>query len=318
MLGTMHLKLPILLGLLTSTLHAQNLPVIELDEAWKKKITAIAPTKPQVAPKKERKVLIFSLDTGFRHWCNPHSEAVLQILGKQSGAYTAVASRDIEDFRAERLKEFDAVVFNNTSPDKTKRNVFHDVLISNKGEEGAKYKDMPMADRQKLATTLYQNIVDYISNGGGVVMLHGAGSSFAQSEEFSAIIGGSFTWHPPQQDITLKICNPEHALTKPFGGKPFVHVDEPYVYGGAYEKFNFTPLLEMKREGIKDPKKKGFHDMVRYAAWIKRHEKGRVFVCAPPHNAQSFERLELLQFILNGMQYALGDLECDDTSRPKK
>ena len=72
----MHLKLLILLGLLAPILQAQKLPEIELNEAWKQKVAAVAPKKPQAEPKKERKVLVFSLATGFKHWCIPHSEAV--------------------------------------------------------------------------------------------------------------------------------------------------------------------------------------------------------------------------------------------------
>ena len=314
----MHLKALILIGLLSPLLHAQNLKSFELDEAWKKKVAAVAPKEPHVKPKKERKVLIFSLATGYKHWCIPHSEAVVEILGKESGAYTCVTTKDVEDFRANNLKQYDAIVLNNSCPDKEKRDIFHDVIIRNKDKTGEKYKDMPMADREKLVRELYTSLVNYVSEGGGLVLLHGGITSFAQSPEFSALAGGSFAYHPPQQEVTLTPCCPDHPVTKPFGGKPFVHIDEPYVLGGAYDQFNFNALLEMEREGIKDPKKKGFHDQVRYVAWVKPHKKGRVFFSSPSHNAQSFERKELLGFLLNGMQYALGDLECDDTSRPKE
>lgn len=308
-----------ILLLAAHSLQAENLPSFELDEAWKQKVAAEAPRKPQVEPKKERKVLIFSLATGFKHWCIPHSEAVVQILGETSGAYTCVASTNIEDFRAERLKDFDAVVLNNSCPDKEKRDIFHDVIIRNIDETGKQYMSMPMADREKLVKELYQSLVNYVAEGGGLVLLHGGIASFAKSEEFSAIAGGSFAYHPHQQEVTLTPCCPDHPVTKPFGGKPFIHTDEPYVLGGAYDQLNFNPLLEMKREGIVDKnKKRSFHKQVRYLAWVKPYKKGRVFFSAPSHNAQSFERPELLGFLLAGMQYALGDLECDDTSRPKR
>ena len=47
-------------------------------------------------------------------------------------------------------------------------------------------------------------------------------------------------------------------------------------------------------------------------AWIKPYGTGRTFFSSPSHNAQSFEDPRLLQFMLDGIQYALGDLECDD------
>ena len=40
---------------------------------------------------------------------------------------------------------------------------------------------------------------------------------------------------------------------------------------------------------------------------------GRVFYSSPSHNAQSYENTEMLQYYLNGMQYVLGDLACDDS-----
>lgn len=299
------------LCLLAPTLQAQKLPEIKLDEAWKQKVAGQAPDKPQVAPQKERKVLIFSLATGFQHWCIPHTEAVVEILGKESGAYSSVASTDIEIFRPERIREFDAVVLNNNCPTGPKRDLFHDVLIQHIGKEGEKYKGMPQAEREQLAKDLYRSLVDYVAEGGGLVLMHGAIANFTQSEEFSELAGGSFAYHPPQQEVTLLPCCPDHPLLKPFDGKPFVHVDEPYVMGGAYEKMLFKPLLELEREGIKANKNRGFNDLPRYVSWIKPYKKGRVFFSSPSHNAHSFERPELLGFLLNGMQYAVGDLECD-------
>lgn len=301
--------------------HGKRMPAFELDQAWKQKIAERAPKAPTVAPKQARKVLIFSLATGYKHWCIPHSEAVIETLGAESGAYETVASVDIEVFRPERLKEFDAVVLNNNCPTGGKRNLFHDVLIKKIDSEGAKYKDRPRAEREELAQMLYRSLVDYVAEGGGLVLLHGAITSFNYSDEFSELTGGSFDYHPPQQEVTLHPVEPGHPLLAPFDGKPFVHNDEPYVMNRAYEKLNFAPMLEMETGDLKinsEKRKKEMTAMPRYVAWIKPHEQGRVFFSSPSHNAQSFERPELLGFLLNGMQYALGDLECDDQPVSKR
>lgn len=288
-------------------------PAFELDQAWKDKVAEKAPKTPVVQPKEPRRVLIFSLATGFKHWCIPHTEAVIKILGDQSGAYESVASTDVEIFRPERLNEFDAIVLNNNCPQRGERDLFHDVIVSKIGAAGKKYEDMPMAEREALARMLYRSLVDYLAEGGGLVLMHGAISIFNYSDEFSALAGGSFDYHPPQQDVTLYPVQPEHPLLKPFGGKPFVHYDEPYVMNRAYGKLNFAPMLEMETSTLKPPKQaEKLGNMPRYVAWIKPHKKGRVFFSSPSHNAQSFERPELLGFLLNGMQYVLGDLECDD------
>ena len=57
---------------------------------------------------------------------------------------------------------------------------------------------------------------------------------------------------------------------------------------------------------------------VRYVAWIKRHGWGRVFYAGPSHQPESFETASMLRFFLDGIQYALGDLVCDDWPREGK
>ena len=98
-----------------------------------------------------------------------------------------------------------------------------------------------------------------------------------------------------------------------FGGQPFVHVDEPYFYKNAYHKMDFRPLLVMDKSALVVPEGKRLPAEACYVAWVKRYGEGRVFYCSPSHNAQSFEDPRLLQFILDGIQYAFGDLACDDT-----
>jgi len=304
----------VLVGLLGAT-YGKALPEIRLDQNWKQNIAERAPKSPMVKPKASRKVLIFSLATGYKHWCIPHTEAVIEILGKESGAYECVASKDVEVFRPENLKEFDAVVLNNNCPTRGKRDLFHDVIVEKIGEEGKEYEDMPQKEREELARLLYQSLVDYVAEGGGLVLLHGAITNFNYSDELREVGGGSFDYHPPQQEVTLYPVSPEHPILKPFGGEPFVHYDEPYVMGRAYEKLNFAPLLELDTAKLNIKSEKKREEMLslpRYVAWIKSHENGRVFFSSPSHNAQSFHQPELLAFLLNGMQYALGDLDCDD------
>ena len=47
---------------------------------------------------------------------------------------------------------------------------------------------------------------------------------------------------------------------------------------------------------------------------IKPYGEGRVFYCSPSHFPESYESATLLQFLLDGVQYAAGDLKCDDST----
>jgi type 1 glutamine amidotransferase len=54
-------------------------------------------------------------------------------------------------------------------------------------------------------------------------------------------------------------------------------------------------------------------DMDFPMSWIRRHGKGRVFYTGLGHGAEVFGNAQMLQHILAGIQYALGDLAADDT-----
>ncbi len=274
-----------------------SLSAFKVTPEWIAKIEKIAPEKPTVPPLRQRKALVFSRMTGFKHWVTPHTAAIIKTLGTKSGAYEVVESDDVKMFEPDTIKQFDIIILNNTCSDGKKRDMFWDVT---KNEE--------------KAAALEKSLIDHIANGNGLVAMHGGIAMQNNSAEFSKMLGGSFAFHPAQQEITCTVVDPKHPLLKPFDGKPLVHKDEPYLFNNAYKDKNFRPLLEMDTTNLNcGNKTKIVRSEKRYVAWIKKYGKGRVFYCSPSHNAQSFENPVLLQFILNGIQYAAGDFECDDS-----
>lgn len=271
---------------------------------WIAKITELAPTKATAHPAAPRRILLFSLATGYQHQIIPHTTEVIKVLGSKSGAYTVVESMDIEMLAPEKLKVFDAVVLNNTCPKREYRNLFLDVLA-----------DHPEAERNQRAAALEQSLLDFVRGGKGLVALHGAITLQNNSPEFSEMMGGSFDFHPRRQSVTLDLVDPEHPLVAAFDGKSFVHNDEPYLFKNAYAKKNFRPLLKMNVEKLDEKTRNNLKvaGEVRYVAWVKGYGTGRVFFCSPSHQPESYETAVLLQFILDGIQYALGDLPCDDS-----
>jgi type 1 glutamine amidotransferase len=51
---------------------------------------------------------------------------------------------------------------------------------------------------------------------------------------------------------------------------------------------------------------------------VKRSGAGRVFYCDFGHIGEPFQNPAVLQFYLDGIQYALGDLQVDDTPKVEK
>jgi uncharacterized protein len=300
------------------TAPAEVAKIVPPTSEWIAKVTKLAPAKATAKPKATRRILMFSVTTGFQHLVIPHAAEVVKLLGKKTGAYEVVETRDIEMFMPDKLKAFDAVVLNNTCPQRTHRNLFLDVLnnVSKLDKTlGKKYSKLTPEQRKDRATELEQSLLSFVRGGKGLICLHGAIVFLNNSAEFGKMVGGSFDFHPKRQKVTLVPVDPTHPLVAGFKGKGFIHSDEPYLFKNAYADKAFRPLLEMDVSKLdektrKNPKVAGD---VRYVAWIKKYGEGRVFYCGPSHQPESYETPEMLRFVLDGIQYTLGDLTCDDS-----
>jgi type 1 glutamine amidotransferase len=284
----------------------------EVPADWARQVAQAAPARA-TAPLRHgapRVLLVFSLATGYQHSVIPYVDEMFAIVGRKSGAFTTTVSRDIEDLATEQLSRYDVLVLNNTCSVGPRRNLLLDVL-----ETDPRYADLTAEERQAKAARLEQGLLEYVRGGKGLVVMHGAPTLLNNSAEFTRMVGGAFDYHPPSQQVTVRVVDPDHPLAAAFRDHgPLVHRDEPYCFRGAYDDRDFCPLLAFDTQGVTDPQGR-FDDQVRYAAWIRTYGAGRVFFCSPGHYADSYTNPVLLRFVLDGTQYAAGDLECDDSTR---
>ncbi len=290
------------------TISAQGLEPVELNKEWLASIEKLAPSKPTIATIIKKKILVFSKATGFDHWTIPHNSEMLKILAKKTGVFEIHVKYDIEQFERKNLKQYDAVIFNNCNPSGPDRDLFADLLKQN--------TSLSDVEIEQIAPEYETNMMNYVKKGGGLMILHGAITVQNNSQAFSQMTGGSFDYHPKQQEIHVKEVDNNHPMVKAFKGKGLTHVDEPYFFKNAYFDYNFKPLLYMEVDKIQG-KKEEVDEKIIYVSWIKRFGKGRVFYSSPSHNAQSMANPELLQYFLDGMQYVVGDLKCDDSPMKK-
>lgn len=287
--------------LLVFKTYSQDLEPFELTSEWTNSIVSQLPNDyPKLAEK--RKVLIFSLFTGFDHWTVPHTRAILKGIAEKSGNFEIVTSDDVDMFKKENIYQFDAIVLNNNCSERDNRNLFYDVFKEQLNSDAA----------WKKAEQYENNILKFIEEGRGMVVLHGGITMLNKSKKFSGLVGGSFDYHPKQQMIQVKLADKNHPILQGFDGKGFEHIDEPYFFNNAYFDYDFKPLLYMEADKIDGKNKEAFKNR-SYLAWIKKYGEGRIFYSAPSHNPQSYENPGILSFLLNGLLYATGDLECDDS-----
>jgi type 1 glutamine amidotransferase len=304
------------LVLLACEARAGEVSLAPLPEAEVQKIFAVAPEKATAAPKKPRKVLVFWRTPGFKHTVIPCTNAAIEVLGRKTGAYQTVMSDDPAVFEPAKLAEFDAVVMNNTCGKNVKvagRELVREIFLTS--EDMAKLT----ADEQRAAVErderLKKSFEEFVRGGKGLVGFHGATGAFHSWPAFGEMLGAFFKWHPAPQKARIKLDDPAHPLLAAFGGKGFEMKEETYVVGDPYSRDTVRVLLTLENTDMmsKNPRKDGDYAL----AWIRKYGQGRTFYCAFSHFDENFLNPALLRFYLDGIQFALGDLEADATPSAK-
>jgi len=251
------------------------------------KMEQVIPAEAKAKPAKPRKVLVFWLCKGYFHESIPVINEAIELMGKKTGAYETVLSDDMNDFSAENLAKFDAVVFNNTT-----RLTFDD-------------------PKQR------ESLMDFVKGGKGIIGIHAATDNFYNWREAADMMGGLFVAHPWTAGRTWAIKNvdPNNPINSAFDGKGFKIRDEIYRQKKLRPVENRRILLALDLDDPATRAAKGAEESDRDmpVSWIKDYGKGRVFYCGLGHNNRVIFRPDILQHYLAGIQFALGDLKVDAT-----
>jgi type 1 glutamine amidotransferase len=263
-------------------------------------IEAAIPAEATVKPKQPRRLLVFNTRQGHAGAAQAAAKA-LDLMGQKTGAWTTTVSDDPAVFEPDSLKAFDAVCINNTSG----FNPF--------GATPA--RDAPKEEKDAAAQAAKRReeaFLAYLRGGGGVVGFHSATDS--RSAILVEVFSGKFSGHPwvGNETVTVRIDDPNHALTRCFAGQAFEIQDEIYQFtdpshADFRKKLRVLLTLDMMRTARKGSR--ADHDYA--VAWIKPFGQGRVFYSSLGHNPHVFWDPRILRFYQDGIQFALGDLEAD-------
>lgn len=252
-----------------------------------------------------KKVLVVTVTTGFRHSSIPVAEKVIAELGKNSQAFTVdyarVEPRDekfkgadgkpdnekvqaaikevlAEKMSPEALKNYDAVIFANTTG------------------------DLPIPDKQAF--------IDWIKSGKGFVGMHSATDTFHGFRPYIDMIGGEFETHKDQVQVQPIIGEAECPACKHLGSEWKVF-DEIYIIKN-FDPNKVTELLTLdKHPNFKTP---GVYPI----SWCKDFGKGRVFYTSLGHREDVWDPSwpdrknpkevaeDYQKHILNGIKWAVG------------
>jgi hypothetical protein len=170
-------------------------------------------------------------------------------------------------FSNENLKQYDLVIFLNTTGD-----VFNEI------EEKA-----------------FEN---YIKEGGSFMGIHAASDTEFNWSWYGKLVGAYFLDHPKQSTATIKRIDKNHTSTKHLP-KKWTRFDEWYNFKSISK--NIHVLLTLDESSYQGGKNGSFHPI----AWYQEFEGGKSFYTGLGHSIESYKEPAVKQHILGGILYCL-------------
>jgi type 1 glutamine amidotransferase len=283
---------------------------------------AALPDAAPATPKQPRRVLVLAKAAGFVHASIPLAARTVEALGQKTGAWSTVITYNPADINTANLEQYDAIFLASTTG----------TFLDDSSDASA------TAARRKA-------LLDFVRGGKGIVGIHAATDGYhgdapgappsrdggtALWPDYIKLIGGyfKFHWSYPTQ-IAVKIEDPASPINAPFiavnpqtgvrAARPFSIVDEIYTFNEtSWSRDNAHVLTSLDYSKMpaeikaQEPApQRTDHD---YAlSYIRREGNGRVFVEVLGHDESIYKLTPMLAHVLAGVQYALGDLQADDT-----
>jgi type 1 glutamine amidotransferase len=207
------------------------------------------------APEKARVLIVTGFDVGSHQW--QESTRMIQGILEESGRFTVDVAEDKEALA--KLGDYDAVVLNYGF-----------------------WKEPEPSDAAK------QGLIEYVRNGGNLIALHFACSSFQEWDEYAKLLGRVWKQgvggHGPYGEFEVNIRAAEHPITS--GLKDFKTEDE------LYAKLTGDEEIEILASGYSD-----WSGKVEPLVFVKPYGKGRVVQNLLGHGLDS-KRNESYQTLL--------------------
>jgi len=224
------------------------------------------------------RILYITTTRGFHHDACEYSIPIIKKMAEESGLFEVVCTDKTDLITREKLRDFDAIFFSNTTGD---------------------LAQFPLneADREAL--------IDFVREGKAFIGAHAATDTYKDWKPFADMIGGSFNGHPWHQKVTLTVEDPANPAGAPCPS-PWTLSDEIYTFKN-YTREDRDVSLSLDNDALGSDLGKGNREDKDYAiAWCKPFGKGRVFYTALGHDHEVWDSPFFQAHLLGGIRWALG------------
>jgi type 1 glutamine amidotransferase len=262
----------------------------KLDPPMRAEIDAAIPRQAAAKPARPRKLLVTDIQMYSGHSTIPHGNYMIELMAKYTGAFEPTFSNDPNMLKYPKIKEFDAVFFNNVCG-----------MVHNDPE-------------------VREGIMRFVREGGGLGGNHAVTYANLNWPEFADMMGGWAGQHRVEEQV-LKIDDPSSPLMKPFGTEPFTHTDEFYIFPPyspySREKQRVLMSIDVERSdrgfGGRFSELSTRPDQDYGVAWVKGYGKGRTYFTPLGHTTIMYTDKRWTAHLLAAIQYLLGDISVDET-----
>ncbi len=230
-------------------------------------LLSVLPAAAEAAGR-EYKVLVFTRAAGEQHASTATGVKALKDLGKEH-RFVVNATADPTEFRADRLKQFRAVVFLNTSGD-------------------------VLSDAQQTA------FEEYYRAGGGFVGIHSAIETEPSWSFLTDVLGTRATRASAVTQATIKVADRVHVASKSLP-EYWQRTDEWYDFAANVR--GRSHVLATVDETTFSGGTNGFDHPV---AWCKDYQGGRSFYTAGGHTAAAYGEPAFRRHLAGGIEWAAG------------
>ena len=216
------------------------------------------------AEEKVKALIMTGFDVGAHNW--EESSRTVHAILQESGRFDVTINPDKEAFASSELKDYDVVILSYGF-----------------------WKEAEPSDQAK------SGLLDYVKNGGSVVALHFACSSFQEWDEYAVLLGRVWKQgvggHGPYGEFEVNIKNPAHPITK--GLADFTTEDE------LYSKLTGDAEIEVLASAYSD-----WSEKVEPIVFVKRYGEGRVVQNVLGHSMASKQNSSYQRLLINGVEWA--------------
>lgn len=246
----------------------------------------------------QKKLLVIAdVQSGFHHDSINHAMAVIEQMGRETGAYVAFLRTDSQLITRDPIVGVGAR-YGGRGVNARNLNYFDAIFFLGSGEG-------TLTDKQK------EDLLAFVrEDGKGFIGGHAATIAFYDWPEYLDMVGGLMAGEWRVEPTSVIIDAPDFPGA---AGLPTVITDQFAWMSAPFEPGQFRTIVRVDPDKLTEEQRARRPDGNFPAAWAKTYGNGRVFVSSFGHNDTVWDEPAIRQFYLEGIKWALGLTEADVT-----